>query len=174
VVTTAPVAPRLVAADAQAGILLMEDLGPGPSLADALLAGDRERAQADLVSYAEALAAMHAWSMERPGELAGLRAGAAIALAPSRSAETFGLAAAEAMAAGLPLVASRVGALAELVEPAGLVQAGDADALARAMANLAGDRSAGERARERVRGVCAPEVVAKSLAEIYDGVSAST
>jgi aminoglycoside phosphotransferase (APT) family kinase protein len=70
----APVAPRLVAADARAGILLMEDLGPGPSLADALLVGDRERAQADLVSYAEALAAMHAWSMERPGELAGLRA----------------------------------------------------------------------------------------------------
>jgi Ser/Thr protein kinase RdoA (MazF antagonist) len=69
-----PVAPRLVAADAQAGLLLMEDLGPGASLADALLAGDRERAQADLVSYAEALGAMHAWSRGRPGELAGLRA----------------------------------------------------------------------------------------------------
>jgi Ser/Thr protein kinase RdoA (MazF antagonist) len=69
-----PVAPRLVAADAQAGLLLMEDLGPGASLADALLAEDRERAQAGLVSYAEALGAMHAWSMGRPGELAGLRA----------------------------------------------------------------------------------------------------
>ena len=63
-----------VAADAQAGLLLMEDLGPGASLADALLAGDRERARADLVSYAEALGAMHAWSMGRPGELADLRA----------------------------------------------------------------------------------------------------
>jgi Ser/Thr protein kinase RdoA (MazF antagonist) len=69
-----PVAPRLVAADAGAGLLLMEDLGPGASLADALLAGDRERAQADLVSYAEALGAMHAWSIGRPGELADLRA----------------------------------------------------------------------------------------------------
>ena len=69
-----PVAPRLVAADAQAGLLLMEDLGPGASLADALLAGDRERARADLASYAEALGAMHAWSMGRPGELADLRA----------------------------------------------------------------------------------------------------
>jgi glycosyltransferase involved in cell wall biosynthesis len=107
-------------------------------------------------------------------ELARLRAGAAIALAPSRSAETFGLAAAEAMAAGLPVVASRVGALAELVEPAGLVRAGDADALARATASLAGDRPAGERARERVRGVCAPEVVAGTLAAIYDGATAST
>ena len=102
-------------------------------------------------------------------DLARLRAGAAIALAPSRSAETFGLAAAEAMAAGLPVAASRVGALAELVEPAGLVQAGDAEALARAMASLAGDHPAGERARERVRGVCAPEVVAGALAAIYDG-----
>jgi Ser/Thr protein kinase RdoA (MazF antagonist) len=70
----APVAPRLVAADAQAGILLMEDLGPGASLAGALLAGDRDRARAGLVSYAEALGAMHAWSTGRPGELAGLRA----------------------------------------------------------------------------------------------------
>ena len=68
------VAPRLVGADDQAGLLLMEDLGPGASLADALLAGDRKRAQADLVSYARALGAMHAWSMGRPGELASLRA----------------------------------------------------------------------------------------------------
>ena len=107
-------------------------------------------------------------------QLARLRAGAAIALVPSRSAETFGLAAAEAMAAGLPVVASRVGALSELVEPAGLVQAGNADALARAMTSLAGDRSAGERARERVRGVCAPEVVAEALAAIYDGHERAT
>ena len=69
-----PVAPRLVGADAAAGLLLMEDLGPGASLADALLTGDRERAQADLVAYARALGSMHAWSMGRPGELADLRA----------------------------------------------------------------------------------------------------
>ena len=69
-----PVAPRLVAADAEAGLMLLEDLGPGASLADTLLAGDRARARANLVSYAEALGAMHAWSMWRPGELAGLRA----------------------------------------------------------------------------------------------------
>jgi Ser/Thr protein kinase RdoA (MazF antagonist) len=61
-----PVAPRLLGADADAGILLMEDLGPGASLADSLLTGDRSRVQADLVSYAEALGAMHAWSMRRP------------------------------------------------------------------------------------------------------------
>jgi Ser/Thr protein kinase RdoA (MazF antagonist) len=61
-----PVAPRLLGADADTGILLMEDLGPGPSLADSLLTGDRARVRADLVSYAGALGAMHAWSMRRP------------------------------------------------------------------------------------------------------------
>jgi glycosyltransferase involved in cell wall biosynthesis len=103
------------------------------------------------------------------GELAQLRAGAAIALAPSRSAETFGLAVAEAMAARLPVAASRVGALPELVEEDGLVPAGDAPALAAAISRLADDREAGERAAERVRAVCSPAVVADSLARIYDG-----
>jgi glycosyltransferase involved in cell wall biosynthesis len=102
-------------------------------------------------------------------ELAELREGASLALAPSRSAETFALAAAEAMATGLPVVASNVGALPELVEPGGLVPAGDARALARAIGRLAGDRAAGERGRERVRALCAPAIVADALAETYAG-----
>jgi glycosyltransferase involved in cell wall biosynthesis len=102
-------------------------------------------------------------------ELAELRAGASLALVPSRSAETFGLAAAEAMAVGLPVAASRVGALPELVDADALVTAGDAGALAAAIVRLAGDREAGERGRERVRALCAPEVVARALADVYDG-----
>jgi glycosyltransferase involved in cell wall biosynthesis len=102
-------------------------------------------------------------------DLAALRARAAIALAPSRSAETFGLAAAEAMAAGLPVVASRVGALPELVEADALVAPGDPGALAAAITRFAGDREAGSRARERVRALCAPEAVASALADVYDG-----
>jgi glycosyltransferase involved in cell wall biosynthesis len=103
------------------------------------------------------------------GELAQLRAGAAIALAPSRSGETFGLAAAEAMAAGVPVVASSVGALPELVAPEGLVPPGDARALAGAIERLAGDRAAGARGRARVRARCAPAIVAAALAGVYDG-----
>jgi glycosyltransferase involved in cell wall biosynthesis len=102
------------------------------------------------------------------GELAELRANAAIALVPSRSAETFGLAAAEAMAAGVPVAASRVGALPELVDEQGLVPAGDARALAQAIGRLAGDRGAGEKGLERVLALCAPERVAASLSSIYD------
>jgi glycosyltransferase involved in cell wall biosynthesis len=100
--------------------------------------------------------------------LAQLRAGAAIALAPSLSAETFGLAVAEAMTAGLPVVASRVGALPELVDGDALVPPGDAEALADAIARLAGDRGAGERGRERARAICAPEAVAAALTRVYD------
>jgi glycosyltransferase involved in cell wall biosynthesis len=101
--------------------------------------------------------------------LAELRAGAAVALAPSRSAETFGLATAEAMAAGLPVAASRVGALPELIGEEGLVPPGDAEALAGAIERLAGDTAAGERGRERVRALCAPEAVSEALGAIYDG-----
>jgi glycosyltransferase involved in cell wall biosynthesis len=96
-----------------------------------------------------------------------LRAGAAIALAPSLSAETFGLSVAEAMAAALPVAASRVGALPELLGPEALVAPGDAQALAQAVSRLAGDRAAGRRNLERVRAVCAPEVVAEGLRRAY-------
>jgi glycosyltransferase involved in cell wall biosynthesis len=102
-------------------------------------------------------------------ELAGLRAGASVAVVPSRSAETFGLAAAEAMATGLPVAASRVGALPELVESAGLVAAGDPAALAAAILRLRGDAAAGDRALARVRSLTAPEVVAPALAAVYAG-----
>jgi glycosyltransferase involved in cell wall biosynthesis len=102
-------------------------------------------------------------------ELARLRTGASIALVPSRSAETFGLAAAEAMAAGLPVAASRVGALPELLDEHALVPCGDPDALARAIVRLAGDRASAMRGRERVRALCSPEAVAAQLARVYDG-----
>jgi glycosyltransferase involved in cell wall biosynthesis len=101
--------------------------------------------------------------------LRALRAGAAIALVPSRSAETFGMAAAEAMAAGLPVAATRVGALPELVEEAALVEPGDAVALAEAIGRLWGDAHAGERGRMRVRELCSPAVVAEGLAAVYGG-----
>jgi glycosyltransferase involved in cell wall biosynthesis len=101
-------------------------------------------------------------------ELARLRAGAALALVPSRSAETFGLAAAEAMAAGLPVVASRVGALAELVEGEGLVVPGDASALAAAIGARWRDAAAGARAREHARVACSPHMVAERLRVAYE------
>jgi glycosyltransferase involved in cell wall biosynthesis len=107
-------------------------------------------------------------------QLTALRAAAAIALVPSRSAETFGLAAAEAMAAGLPVAASRVGALGELVDERGLVPAGDAGALAAAIGRLAGDRATGERSLERIRSLCAPVEVAEGLRRVYEAATRSS
>jgi glycosyltransferase involved in cell wall biosynthesis len=109
-------------------------------------------------------------------ELERLRAGAAIALVPSLAGETFGLAAAEAMAAGLPVAASRVGALPELLDEDALAPPGDAEALAGAITRQLADAQAGEQARARVRAVCAPALVAGQLASVYDreGAEAGT
>jgi glycosyltransferase involved in cell wall biosynthesis len=102
-----------------------------------------------------------------PERFEELRRSAAIELVPSRSAETFGLAAAHAMAAGVPVVASRIGALPELVGEDGLVPPGDAPALARALTARWGDEQAGKRGLARVRERCAPERVAAALREVY-------
>jgi glycosyltransferase involved in cell wall biosynthesis len=107
-----------------------------------------------------------------PEELARLRATAGLAIVPSRSAETFGLAAAEAMAAGLPVVASSIGALPELCEADALVAPGDAAALAVAVRARFGDAAAGERGRRRVVAVAAPAAVAPALRAVYDAVLA--
>ena len=100
-------------------------------------------------------------------ELARRRAEAAVAVVPSRSAETFGLAAGEAMAAGLPVAASRIGALPELVPDPWLAPPGDAAALAALITRLAADPTAGERARLIVRDRAGPAVVAEALRAVY-------
>ena len=102
-------------------------------------------------------------------ELARMRAGASLALAPSGAAETFGLAAAEAMAAGLPVAGSRIGALPELLPDAWLAPPGDPDALAAAIARVRADPDAAATAWRRVRAASAPGVVAPRLAAVYDG-----
>ena len=102
-----------------------------------------------------------------PEELSALRRDAAVAVVPSRYAEILPLAALEAMAAGVPVVASRSGGLAELVPAEGLFPPADADALAARAQRLWGDAAAGERALAVVRERTAPAVVARALAEAY-------
>jgi glycosyltransferase involved in cell wall biosynthesis len=103
-------------------------------------------------------------------QLAQFRDAAAVAIAPSRSGETFGLAAAEAMADGVPVAASRIGALQELVPDEWLASPDDPRALAGAIERVRSDPQAGNRAIERVRSIADPGVVAVKLAEIYAGV----
>ncbi len=132
-----------------------------------LIAGDGPERTA-LEARAVGLDVRFAGRVAEP-ELEELRADAAVALAPSRSGETFGMAAAEAMAAGLPVAGSRIGALTELLEPDALAEPGDAGELAGAMARLLGDAGAGERARLRVAELCSPDLLASRLSAIYDG-----
>ncbi|HBH96166.1 MAG TPA: lipopolysaccharide heptosyltransferase II [Candidatus Omnitrophica bacterium] len=80
-------------------------------------------------------------------------------LVPSVYPESFGRTVIEAQAAGVPVIASRLGALAEIVEDGTtglLVPPGDAGALAAAIARLIGDEPLRRRlvqaARERVEG----------------------
>jgi glycosyltransferase involved in cell wall biosynthesis len=102
-----------------------------------------------------------------PDRLAALRRDAAVAVVPSRYAEILPLAALEAMAAGLPVIASRSGGLEELVPAEGLVPPAAPDVLAARAQRLWGDTAAGERALAVVRERTSPAVVARALADAY-------
>lgn len=102
-------------------------------------------------------------------ELATLRAGAAVAVVPSRFAETFGLSAAEAMAAGLPVVAFDVGALGELLDAEDLAPPANPVALAELVNARWGDAARGSAYRERITAKASPSAVATGLAAVYDG-----
>jgi glycosyltransferase involved in cell wall biosynthesis len=103
-----------------------------------------------------------------PAELAALRARAAVAVVPSRYAEILPLAALEAMAAGLPVVAARTGGLAETVPEEGLYAPGDPAALAERLRAHFGDEDAGERSLAVARERFAPEAIARALRAVYD------
>ncbi|OLR92440.1 glycosyltransferase [Actinokineospora bangkokensis] len=105
-------------------------------------------------------------------------AAAAVVVVPSRWPEPQGLVAVEALAAGTPVVASRIGGLQELVEDGVtglLVPPGDPDALAAALDDLLDDPARrarmGEAGRVSARGYFASAVVPSVLAA-YESVTA--
>jgi glycosyltransferase involved in cell wall biosynthesis len=102
-----------------------------------------------------------------PSALAALRARAGAAIVPSRYAEILPLAALEAMAAGVPVVATRTGGLAEAVPEEGLAPVGDVEALAGRLRSLWRSADAGERALARARELSSPAVVAERLRAVY-------
>jgi D-inositol-3-phosphate glycosyltransferase len=106
------------------------------------------------------------------GVLTDYYAAADVCLIPSRY-ESFGMVALEAMASGVPVVASRAGGLAVTVQDGAtgrLVPEGDVPALARAVAGLLADeparRALGARAVEWARRFAWPSV-GRSVADLY-------
>jgi glycosyltransferase involved in cell wall biosynthesis len=109
-------------------------------------------------------------------ELERLYARAAVVACPSHR-EGFGIACAEAMAHGKPVVASAVGGLLDLVvdgETGLLVPPGDVDALREALERLLGDRalrrSLGEAGRARARDRFGWEAVTAATLRVYEDV----
>jgi glycosyltransferase involved in cell wall biosynthesis len=107
-------------------------------------------------------------------ELVRLYSSAEIAVTASLY-EGFGLPAAEAMACGTPVVATRAGALPEIVGGDGtgiLVPPADPPALAAAIRHLLSDaglrQKMGQAARERIERCFSWEVAARKTADVYE------
>ncbi len=109
-----------------------------------------------------------------PGELATVRARASVVVVPSAFPETFGYVVAEAMLDARPVVATRIGAVGELVqhERTGLiVEPGDPTSFAVAVRRALEDPAAaawGAAGRAHVQTHCTPEAHLKGLLAIYD------
>jgi glycosyltransferase involved in cell wall biosynthesis len=100
-----------------------------------------------------------------------------IAVVPSTEPEPFGLVAIEAMAAGVPVVASRHGGLTDIVEDGTtgrLVSPGDSTALASALDQLANDvgirKSMGEAGRARQQALFSAKNYIGGVMEVYENL----
>lgn len=107
-------------------------------------------------------------------DVPGLLASASVACVPSRS-EGLPLAPMEAMASGLPVVASRIGAIEELIDDGVhgvLVPRDDVDALASALVGLLTDRQrredCGEQAKRRASEAFGIDRMVEQVQQIYE------
>lgn len=97
--------------------------------------------------------------------------GAADIFALPAKAESYGLAVMEAVSAGLPVVATRTGGIAELVGDGGLlVEPGDAGAFVQALRRLIDDPQLRQRLASRARARRLPSAaeLTKRLGEVYE------
>jgi glycosyltransferase involved in cell wall biosynthesis len=108
-------------------------------------------------------------------ELLALRRDAAVVLVPSRSDESFGLSALEAMGAGVPVIATRAGALTELVGASHCVPRNDPAAMAERLRSLWADparrRAEGDELIARVRERYGRERFTAALLDLYARVT---
>jgi glycosyltransferase involved in cell wall biosynthesis len=150
---------------ARAGVPL-KIAGEGPAAAELARLAQRTGADVELLGRVER------------ARMPGLLAGAGALLMPSRYHEFSPFAALEAMAAGVPVLATRMGGLPELLGPAGCVALNDPDALAERLGELWGDpgrRSAeGDALLARARERHSEERYTRNLLDLYERVSSAT
>ena len=105
-----------------------------------------------------------------PAEIGAYYERAAVVCVPSRR-EGYGISAREAMAYGRPVVATRVGGLADLGEGATFVEARDPAALRAVIAELLADparrRELGDAARRHAAAAFSARVAAEQLVAAY-------
>jgi glycosyltransferase involved in cell wall biosynthesis len=143
---------------------------------EAVLIGDGpERARIEALAGELGVADRLSFLGRRPHkEMPGLLCSGVLAVVPSLMAATS-IAALEAMACGLPVAASAVGGLPEIVDKSvgGLFRPGDPQDLARVVRALLQDPELarkGERARERVVEAWSNRRLAERHLEIYEGL----
>ncbi|MFQ5876159.1 MAG: glycosyltransferase [Acidobacteriota bacterium] len=157
----------------QALSLLPSDLGPGTLV----LVGDGEERRR-LAALAGRCA--RSWGVRflgRRGDARRLLPALDLAVVPSLGREGFSLSAVEAMDASIPVVASRIGGLPEVVEDGRtglLVAPGDPEALAWGMATVLRrpdrGRAFGLAGRARVERLFRAEAMARRIASLYEEV----
>ena len=146
-----------------------------------LLAGDGERRAALEESAAALGIAGRVRFLGVRGDVARLLHATDVAVLPSRGVvETLPLAVLEAMAVGIPVVASAVGSVPELVrhgETGFLIPPADAVALAARIAHIFGDPAgaadAARRGQERVRARFAIERTARGYEDLFEELVAA-
>jgi glycosyltransferase involved in cell wall biosynthesis len=152
-----------IEAAAAAGVPL-RIAGEGPSAGELSGLASRRGAPVELLGR-----------LTRP-ELAELVRGAAMLVMPSRYHEFSPYAALEAMAAGLPVVASRLGGLPELIGPERCLPPNDPAAFAARMHELWDDpgrrRAEGESLQARARAEHSEELFVERLLDLYGRVTA--
>lgn len=119
------------------------------------------------------------WEAVPHGALPERYAAADVYVQPSFT-EAFGMPVAEAMAAGVPVVGTRIGGIPEIVQDGTtgrLVESGDAEGLAEAILGLLTDenlrRSMGASARTRAAELFSWEHITRNLLGLYDSLSRS-
>ncbi len=161
----------LISATAKYSHFRLVILGDGPQRA-ALEAAARQAGVADRIHFAG-----HVPSLEVPRWLPAFDVLALPSLTTKRWTEQFGRILVEAMACGVPVVASNAGEIPRVVGDGGIiVREGDAFALGAALEGLAKDPGAratlAARARTRAESMFSQEGIATATVEFYEQVLA--